>query len=217
MSDQNMEMQFANPDWQPASSGQGHSPHEQSLSAPVQIKNAPDPGKPTDQSGRVDTSNRDKAGASGDDSQGYQTASPDEHSTTRIWTPGPGQTPLWSIQSTSEAGQRRRMSQKQRPAPARIRSRRGGQLLALFVRVALLVIWFTTPLVTRAFHGGWIMPLLGMLFLPLTALTYTIVFALAGSVTGLGWLWVAGALLLDLVSYGEQASKRRSDPPQDMA
>ncbi len=56
------------------------------------------------------------------------------------------------------------------------------------------------------------MPLLGVLFLPLTALTYTVVSALAGSVTGLGWLWVAGALLLDLARYGGQTSKRRSFP-----
>ncbi len=55
-------------------------------------------------------------------------------------------------------------------------------------------------------------PLLGVLFLPLTALTYTVVSALAGGVTGLGWLWVAGALLLDLARYGGQTSKRRSFP-----
>ena len=61
-------------------------------------------------------------------------------------------------------------------------------LLALFARVALLVIWFTTPFVNRAFDGRWVVPLLGVLFLPLTALTYVVVFALAGGVTGLGWL-----------------------------
>jgi hypothetical protein len=92
-------------------------------------------------------------------------------------------------------------------------------LLALFARVALLVIWFTTPLVNRAFGGYWIVPLLGVLLLPLTTLTYVIVFTLAGSVTGLNWLWVAGALLLDLgvnstsARRGMQTSKR-SDFPQ---
>jgi len=78
----------------------------------------------------------------------------------------------------------------------------------------LVVIWVTTPLVTRAFHGGWILPLLGVFFLPVTALTNTVVSALAGSVTGLGWLWVAGALLLDLASHAGQANKRSSGPPQ---
>jgi hypothetical protein len=75
MSDQDMEMQFADPDWQPASSRQSLSPREQSLTIPVEIKNAPDPRKPTDQPGSVDTRNRDKTGAYGDYSQGYQAAS----------------------------------------------------------------------------------------------------------------------------------------------
>ncbi len=79
MSDQDMEMQFADPDWQPASSRQGRSPREQSLSVPVEIKKAPDPRKPTDQSGSVDTSNRGKAGAYGDYSQGYRAASSNDH------------------------------------------------------------------------------------------------------------------------------------------
>ncbi len=178
MRDQDMEMQFADPDWQPASSRQGRSPGEQALAVPVEIKNAPDPRKPTE-------------------------------------------TPPWTIQSTSAdsssgTGQIQQMHQKQLPAPVRLKSRRRRGLLVLVARVALVVIWFTTPLVTRAFHGGWIVPLLGVLFLPLTVLTYTIVSALAGSVTGLGWLWVAGALLLDLAGHGGQTSKRRSGLPQDV-
>ena len=224
MSDQDMEMQFADPDWQPASSRQGRSPREQALPVPVQIKNAPDPGQQTDQSGSVDTRNRDKAGADGDYNQGYRAASSHDHHSEqpamRIWTPGPGQTP-WTIQSTSAdassgTAQIQQMHQKQLPAPVRLKSRRRRPLLALLARVAFVVIWFTTPLVTRAFHGGWLVPLLGVLFLPLTALTYTVVSALAGSVTGLGWLWVAGALLLDLASYGGQTSKRRSGLAQDV-
>lgn len=212
-------MQFASPDWQPGSSRPGHSPDELSFSSSVQVKDAPDAGKLSDLSDNVDTSPGDQASAYSNNSQDYQAAPPDEQPITPGWAPE--QTRTWTPQSADkassrEAGRRQRHHQKQRPASVRTRSRKGGQLLALFVRVALLVIWFTTPLVTRAFHGGWIMPLLGMIFFPLTTLTYTIVFALAGSVTGSAWLWVVGALLLDLVSYGGQASKRRSDPPQDV-
>jgi hypothetical protein len=86
-------------------------------------------------------------------------------------------------------------------------------LLALFSRIALLVVWLTTPLVNRAFHGGWILPLLGMLLLPITTLTYVLISYVYGSVTGWGWLWVALAILLDLAanSYpGRQAARARS-------
>jgi hypothetical protein len=51
-------------------------------------------------------------------------------------------------------------------------------LLALFGRLALLCLWLWTPLVGRAFHGGWLLPLLGLLFLPLTTLVYILVSAL---------------------------------------
>ena len=185
-----MEMQFADPDWQPASSRLGRSPSEQALSVPVEIKNAPDPSPQAS-----------------------------EQPIMRIWTPGSGQTPPWTIQSTSAdsisgTGQIQQMRQKRPPAPVQLKSRQPRWLLALVARVALVVIWLTTPLITRAFHGGWIVPLLGVFFLPLTALTYTVVSALAGNVTGLGWLWVAVALLLDLTRYGGQTSKRRSGLPQ---
>ena len=50
-------------------------------------------------------------------------------------------------------------------------------LLALFSRIALLCVWIWTPLVGRAFHGGWILPLLGFLLLPITTLFYVVVYA----------------------------------------
>jgi len=73
-------------------------------------------------------------------------------------------------------------------------------VFALFARLALLVIWLSTPLVQRTFHGGWFLPLLGILLLPITTLTYVIVYALAGGVTGWAWLWIALAFLLDLAA-----------------
>ena len=94
-------------------------------------------------------------------------------------------------------------------------------LLALFSRIALLVVWLTTPLVNRAFHGGWILPLLGILLLPITTLVYVLVYYAYGSVTGWGWLWVALALLIDLAANSYPArsaararSTRNSSPSQ---
>ena len=78
-------------------------------------------------------------------------------------------------------------------------------LIALFARLALLVVWLSTSLVDRAFHGGWILPLLGILILPITTLTYILVYYLSGSVTGWGWLWVVLAFLLDLAATSAPA------------
>jgi hypothetical protein len=78
-------------------------------------------------------------------------------------------------------------------------------LVALFARLALLVVWLSTPLVNRAFHGGWILPLLGILILPITTLTYVLVYYISGRVTGWGWLWVVLAILLDLAAHSYPA------------
>ena len=93
-------------------------------------------------------------------------------------------------------------------------------LIALFSRIALLCVWIWTPLVGRAFHGGWLLPLLGFLLLPITTLVYVLVYALSGNgVTGWGWLWVVLAVLLDLAAHSYparsalQARKSRIDMP----
>jgi hypothetical protein len=44
-------------------------------------------------------------------------------------------------------------------------------LIALCARIALLFIWLETPMVNRTFHGEWLLPLLGIIFLPITTLT----------------------------------------------
>jgi len=85
--------------------------------------------------------------------------------------------------------------------------------VALFARIALLVVWLSTPLVNRAFQGGWLLPLLGILILPITTLAYVLVYYISGSVTGWGWLWVVLALLLDLAAHSfpaRQAARARS-------
>jgi hypothetical protein len=80
-----------------------------------------------------------------------------------------------------------------------------GCLFALvagfFPRVALVIVWITTDLVDRAF-GPWILPLLGLFFLPFTTLIYVLAYSPA---IGLGhgrWLWVALAFLVELAGYG---------------
>ena len=88
-----------------------------------------------------------------------------------------------------------------------------GCLIALFARVALLVVWLSTPLVSRAFHGDWLLPLLGIIFLPITTLAYVLVYYIYGGVTGWGWLWVILALLLDLGAHSSGAYANRNRIP----
>ena len=70
----------------------------------------------------------------------------------------------------------------------------------VFPRLALGVVWLTTTLVDRAFEG-FLLPLLGLIFLPLTTLVFVLVWTPGGGLSGGRWLWIALAFLVELGSY----------------
>lgn len=82
-------------------------------------------------------------------------------------------------------------------------------LLVSAPRVAFLLVWIFTPLVDRAFNT-FVVPLLGLAFLPFTSIVYVLLWKPGIGVTGWEWLWVALALFVDLGSYaGSAVSNRR--------
>lgn len=82
-------------------------------------------------------------------------------------------------------------------------------LVAFAPRIALLLTWILTPLVNRAF-GSFLVPLLGLIFLPLTTLVYVFAFVPGVGLTAWGWFWLVLAFLLDVSAYGTGAFGRRS-------
>jgi hypothetical protein len=71
-------------------------------------------------------------------------------------------------------------------------------LLAGFApRIALGLLWIFTNLVDRAFTG-WIVPLLGLIFLPFTTLFYVLSWSPLTGVRGWGWFFVFIGLLFDI-------------------
>lgn len=76
-------------------------------------------------------------------------------------------------------------------------------------RLAFLWVWLFTPRVTEAFSGGFWWPLVGVLFLPWTALAYLAAWAPNGGVSGIGWLVIGFGLLLDIASYSGRAVQGR--------
>lgn len=87
-----------------------------------------------------------------------------------------------------------------------------GCLIALMAligpRVALLFTWIFTNLVDRAFES-FVVPLLGLIFLPWTTFLYVLVDNPVEGVSFLGWLIVVLGFLADLGSYGAGARSRR--------
>jgi hypothetical protein len=79
---------------------------------------------------------------------------------------------------------------------------------ALSPRLALLLLWLFTNLVDRAFDT-FLVPLLGLLFLPFATLMYVLAYQPVTGVSGWGWLLVALAAALDLGTYGGGYGSRR--------
>jgi hypothetical protein len=78
---------------------------------------------------------------------------------------------------------------------------------AFFPRLLFILLWVSTTLVDRAF-SGFILPLLGMLFLPFTSLFYVLAYnPIAGGLTGASWIWVLLGFLIDLSSYSYSGYK----------
>jgi hypothetical protein len=85
-------------------------------------------------------------------------------------------------------------------------------LTGFFPRLGFFLVWVFTDEVDRAFDSFWV-PLLGLIFLPLTALMYALTWAPVEGPEGFDWFLIIGAFLIDVSSYGggEYARRGRSD------
>jgi hypothetical protein len=87
-----------------------------------------------------------------------------------------------------------------------------GCLLAVvagfFPRIALVIVWIATNLVDRA-YSTWVIPLLGLIFLPFTTLVYALVWVPGVHVGNGRWIWVALAFAIELAGYAGNARTNR--------
>jgi hypothetical protein len=74
-------------------------------------------------------------------------------------------------------------------------------------RVAFVFAWIFTDEVNQSIDSFW-MKLLGLIFLPWTALMWVIAWAPVQEVSGFGWVLVFFGLLLDIGSYTSGAYDR---------
>ena len=90
-----------------------------------------------------------------------------------------------------------------------------GCLLAMTAafapRLVLLIMWLVGPRVNAAFDN-FIVPLLGLIFLPYTTIMYVLVFTFGVGVTGWDWIWVLLGVALDVMKWGQIANKRKEIP-----
>lgn len=86
-------------------------------------------------------------------------------------------------------------------------------LIAVFTpRLALVLLWLLSDYVNRAFDT-FIIPILGLLFLPFTTLIYVLVYSPVTGLQGFDWIWIILALMVDLASYGGSAVANKDKIP----
>jgi hypothetical protein len=88
-------------------------------------------------------------------------------------------------------------------------------LLVFGPRLADLLWWLFRPLYFQTIFQGWpiawwLWPIAGIIFLPWLTLMYLIV--APGGIIGFDWVWLALALVGDIVSYGSGYRQRSSVP-----
>jgi hypothetical protein len=81
-------------------------------------------------------------------------------------------------------------------------------LILLFPRIALVLLFFFTNYIERAYHGI-LLPLLGFFFLPLTTIVYAWMLNNGVPTAGINLVWLLLAVLIDLGSLGGGYSSRR--------
>jgi hypothetical protein len=73
-------------------------------------------------------------------------------------------------------------------------------IITLGPRLVLLFVWIFSDRISTVFEG-FLIPLLGFLFLPFTTLAYLLVWNAQSDVSGAAWLLVGGGLLFDIGTY----------------
>ncbi len=75
-------------------------------------------------------------------------------------------------------------------------------------RAAAVIWWLINPDRFSDAFSHWIIPVLGILILPWTTLTYVIVYSSFNGVAGFEWLFLALGLFADISSYIGSARRR---------
>ena len=81
-------------------------------------------------------------------------------------------------------------------------------IVLLFPRVALLLLWFFSNYLQRAFQASLLLPLLGFIFLPVTTLVYAWELNSGMPTSGINLVWLLLAVIIDLGGLGGGARRQ---------
>ena len=79
-------------------------------------------------------------------------------------------------------------------------------LIGVSPRLGVAALWLLTDWVERAFNGGWVLPLLGLIFLPWTTALYVVGYVLGDAAAPWGILGAIIGLFLDIALHAGSAT-----------
>jgi hypothetical protein len=76
----------------------------------------------------------------------------------------------------------------------------------------LLALWIAKPALVGAAFNTFLLPLVGIIFLPFATLIYVLFYTPGFGLTGWEWVWVILAGLLDIGHWGASYTQRNQIP-----
>ena len=90
-----------------------------------------------------------------------------------------------------------------------------GCLLAIAAglapRLVLIIMWVVGPRINNTFDT-FILPLLGIIFVPYTTIMYVLVWSPVTGVVGWDWLWIALGVWMDIMKWSRILENRKNIP-----
>jgi hypothetical protein len=84
--------------------------------------------------------------------------------------------------------------------------------IAFAPRLVLILAWIFGSRWDAVWQGQWLLPLLGIIFVPYTTAMYMLVWSPGVGIAGWDWMWIGLGLLLDIMKWGQIANNRRGVP-----
>ena len=87
-----------------------------------------------------------------------------------------------------------------------------GLAIAAAPRVVLILAWLFGSRWDAVWQGNWLLPLLGIIFLPYTTVFFLLSWSPVTGIAGWDWLWIILGVVLDIAKWGQIANNRRGIP-----
>ena len=84
-----------------------------------------------------------------------------------------------------------------------------GLTAAVAPRVLLVLAWIFADRWVLVWKGDFLVPLLGIIFLPYTTIMYMLVWTPDG-IAGFAWMWILLGVILDLMKWGQVLTNRKA-------